>query len=278
MEEPAQPFAWQPLTFGGVARFAYARRSRLFLVQFLAALIAAGTVIWCLGQAWFPVISSAIKQLPDQGELRARKLSWLGEEPVRLADNRFLALAVDLKHTGTIRSPAHLQLEFGLSDIEAISLFGYAWLPYPAQTIGVNRPRLEPWWGAWSPALLAITAGIVAVGLMLVWAALATLYSFPVWLLGFFANRELDLRQSWNLAGAALLPGALFMSGAIVLYGLGLIEVIGLLVAIGLHLIVGWVYVIGSPFKARFLAGFASSRPNPFRSTKAKKDSGTPRE
>ena len=73
--EKAQ-FAWQPLTVRGVAAFARAPLGRLLLVQFMVALLAAGTIVWFLHKAWFPQISEAIRQLPLQGELRAGRLDW----------------------------------------------------------------------------------------------------------------------------------------------------------------------------------------------------------
>jgi hypothetical protein len=132
-------------------------------------------------------------------------------------------------------------VEFGQTDLRVFSLFGFLALPYPTEPLlAFNQPELEPWWGAWSPPLLAIVTGLTVAGLLLSWALLATLYFLPAWLLGFFANRELGLGSSWRLAGAALMPGALLMSGAIVLYGLGVIDLIGLLVATAAHLLIGW--------------------------------------
>ncbi len=266
MEQPAnnQPFAWQPITFGGIARFAHAPRGRLLLVQLLCALLAAAAVLWVLQRTWVPVVAAAIKELPAQGEIRGRKLSWLGPDPARLADNRFLAIAVDLRHSTAVRSPSHVQVELGLSNLEVLSLFGYTSLPYPARTVPLNRVFLEPWWGAWSPAILALLGLLIVASLMLIWALLATLYCLPAWLLGFFANRDLSLRSCWNLAGAALMPGALIMCGTVLLYGLGFIELIGLMVGTGLHLLAGWVFLAVSTFKVRWLPGMLPSRSNPF--------------
>ena len=48
--------AWQPLTFGGVARFAAASLWRLLMVELVFALMVAATVVWFVQQAWVPVI------------------------------------------------------------------------------------------------------------------------------------------------------------------------------------------------------------------------------
>jgi hypothetical protein len=251
MNGPVQKaqFAWQPLTVRGMAAFASASWSRLLIVQFIVALVAAGTVVWFLQRAWFPKIGEAIRQLPLQGELRSGALDWQGATPSRLAEGRFLALAVDLDHTGGARSPAHVQVEFGRTDFKVFSLLGYVSGAYPrGRVVAFNRTELGPWWGAWAPAVLAVVAGLVVVGLMVSWACLATVYFLPAWLVAFFANRDLSLRGSWRLAGAALMPGALLMCAAIVLYGWGVLDPVRLAVAGAVHLVIGWAYLFLSPF------------------------------
>lgn len=264
-EAPVQ-FAWQPLTPRGVAAFARASLGRLLLVQLVMALLAAGAVAWFLGTAWFPIISQAIDHLPAQGEIRSGRLDWRGTSPQVLAAGRFLALAVDLKHQGDARTPAHLQVEFGRTDVQFFALFGFTQTLYPpVGSLAFNRPELAPWWGAWAPVLLALVAGAMVAGLMLTWTLLATLYFVPVWLIGLFADRDLNLRASWRLAGAALMPAALLLIGAIVLYGLGTLDLVGLTVAAAAHWAVGWIYLLlgswwtprqnsplkGNPFKPK---------------------------
>src|ERR1035438_8910207 len=158
--EKAQ-FAWQPLTARGVAAFAHATLGRLLTVQFVVALLAAGTFVWFLHTAWFPQISEAIRQLPPQGDLQSGRLEWQGASPSRLAEGRFLAVIVDLDHTGEARSPAHVQVEFGRTDCMIFSLFGYVQAAYPrGWAVAFNRTELGPWWGAWAPPILAICAGL----------------------------------------------------------------------------------------------------------------------
>ena len=48
------PIAWEPLTPRGVAAFARARLSRLLLVQFVIASLAAAAVVWFLSDGLFP--------------------------------------------------------------------------------------------------------------------------------------------------------------------------------------------------------------------------------
>ena len=115
-----------------------------------------------------------------------------------------------------------MQVEFGREDFKVYSLLGYVQGAYPrSRAVAFNRTELGPWWGAWAPPILAIVAGLVVAGLMVSWACLATVYCLPVWLIGFFANRDCSLGGSWRLAGAALMPGALLMCAAILTVRLG---------------------------------------------------------
>lgn len=245
--EPA--FAWEPVTPRGVAAFARASLERLFVVQSIFALFASLAILWLLTTAFFPVVDEAILQLPAAGEIRHGELAWPKDAPPKiLAEGRFLAFSVDLKHSGQLRSPAQFQFEFGENSLCLYSLFGEAELDYPPdETFYFNRTDLQPLWGAWSPDILALTAIGAFFGLLLTWVLLATVYFLPVWLVCFFANRDLNFRASWRLAGAALMPGALLLSLALVLYGTGGFDLVQLCFAFGMHLVIGWIYLFVSP-------------------------------
>jgi hypothetical protein len=268
MEAPVEKrrFAWQPLTPRGVSAFAHASLGRLLLIQFGVALLAAAVAIWFLHNAWFSEVSTAISQMPAQGEVRGGKLQWPGDSPVRLAENRFLAIAVDLDHSGEMRSPAHVQVEFGREDLKVFSLLGFVQSAYPrGWVVAFNRVELQPWWGAWAPPLLAMAGAAAVGGLMLSWAALATVYCWIAWLIGFLANRDSSFSGSWRLAGAALMPGALFLTGAMVLYGLGALDLVRLAFAGAVHLVMGWVYLLISPLcLPPHPAAIAAEKGNPF--------------
>ena len=241
---PIKNKAWQPLTPRGVASFAHAKWRRLLWVQLFFAVLAAITVVWFLRAAWFPTAREAIRQLPPRGEIRAGKLIWRGESPQLLAEGRWLAFSVDTNHTGTVTSPAHFQIEFGVDGARIFSLFGCRDFPYSKNyVVAFNRTDLEPWWGAWRPPILWLTSGGVVAGLLLSWAVLATVYAGPVWLAAFFLNRNLNFLNGWKLAGAALMPGALVMIVAVFFYGLGVLDLIRLLVALVAHWVIGWVYL-----------------------------------
>ncbi len=241
-------FAWEPLTPRGVAVFARASFERLFVVQCIFAALAAAAVLWVLADGIFPVIDDAIDALPDTGAIHGAQLDWRDDSPVQLAEGRIIAISVDLDHSGAVRSPADFQFEFGRDSFLIISLFGEAELPYPSgYIIAANQPGARPAWGAWSPDILALAAIGTFFGLLLVWAVLAAVYALPVWLICFFANRDLTYRASCKLAGAALMPGAALMTISLVCYNLAVFDLVQFCFAFGMHLVIGWIYLFVSP-------------------------------
>jgi hypothetical protein len=237
----------------------------LLLVQFLFALLAAASMTWFLRTAWFPTVRQAISQLPARGEMNSGKLNWFEDSPRLLAEGRFLAFVVDTNHTGKLRSPAQIQVEFGRDDIFFYSLAGYRAWPYPKEwNFGFNRKEFQPWWGAWEPPVQWLAFCGMLLWCLISWTVLATVYVFPVWLGGFFANRDLNLGQSWKLAGAALMPGALLMIVAILFYGFGVLDLVQLAAAVGAHLVAGWVYLICGVWASPKLVRAAAASENPF--------------
>ena len=245
MSAPAEPtFAWEPLTPRGVAAFARATFSRLLLVQFVVALLAAASVARFLDDACFPTVLAAIQKLPDAGDIRSGKLDWRGDSPQMLAEGNFLAFDVDTNHSGQIHSTADVQIEFGTDSIRVLSLLGYADFLYPPDPARpFNRQELEPLWDAWVAEILFMVAAAMMLVLLLSWWLLATVYCLPVRLLGFFTNRDLDLRACWKLSGAALLPGALLMAAGVWLYGFGLLGLVSFGLLFAAHFVLGWTYL-----------------------------------
>jgi hypothetical protein len=245
MNVGASTFAWEPLTPRGVAAFARAKLGRLLLVQFIVALLAAVSVVWFFDDGCFPTISAAIQKLPADGEIRSGKLDWHGDPSQLLAEGKFLAFDVDLNHSGQIHSTADVQIEFGGDSIRIFSLLpGYSEIFYlPDRIAPFNRTELEPLWGAWVADILFIAAAAVTVGLLASWWILATLYFLPVWLLGFYANRELNFRACWKLSGAALLPGALLMAAGVLFYNGGFLDLVSLGFLFAAHFALGWIYL-----------------------------------
>ncbi len=261
----ARSFAWEPVTPRGVTAFAHASASRLLLVQLIIALLAATAVAWFLDEGCFPIISAAIQKLPTDGEIRADKLDWQGNSPQLLAEGRFLAFDVDLDHSGRINSTADIQIEFGADSIRVFSLLGYTDFYYPPDgEWPFNRTDLEPVWRAWAAEILFLALLATTLVLLASWWLLATIYFLPVWLLGFYANRDLNFRACWKLSGAALLPGALLMAAGILLYGAGRLGLVSLGLILAAHFALGWLYLGLSLF---FLKRISETPPkgNPFR-------------
>lgn len=256
----------EPFTPRGVAAFARAKFSHLFLAQCIFAFAAAVITAWFVYGRCFPAIQTAVENLPSDGQIQSGKLAWGGPPFQNLADGHFLALDVDLYHSGQYRSTtADLQIEFGLESVRVFSLFGYSEFYYPPNGfMQFNRPQLQPLWDAWRSIILFSIVAATFVSLLLSWWFLATLYFLPIWITGFFTNRDLDLRVSWKLSGAALLPGALLMTLGIFLYGCGLFNIISFLFVFGAHFILGWLYLLFAlPFFTRI--SVATPKGNPFK-------------
>ena len=264
MDAPVPRVAWEPITPRGVAAFAHAPLGRLLLVQFIVALIVGSGVAWLLHGCFFPVVTSAIEQLPAQSEIRQGKLEWNTNSPQSLAGGRFISIAVDPDRSGEVRSLAHFQFEVGHTNLSAHSLLGSCSIDYPdGWVIAFNRPELLPRWGAWRPVCRAAAILGTVVYLMLSWCTFATLYFAPVWLLGFFANRDLTLKGSWKFCGAALMPGAFAMLVAIFFYGIGTLDLVHMGFAMAVHIVIGWIYLAVSTFYVP-LVSEANLPKNPF--------------
>ena len=263
--------AWLPLTPRGVAAFARASFGRLLLVQFIVALIAAGAFGWFLHRAWAPVFREAISQIPEGAKIQRGSLEWPDETPVLLAEGTFLAFAVDLEHSGKISSVAHLQVEFGRRDWQVRSLLGVLDVPalldmsYPKdKVVDLEKSEAGPWWGAREPFLILLAMAGLVVYLMVSWPLLAAAYMVPVWLAGFFFNRELGWGGSWRLASAALMPGALLLAVAMVLYSLRMFDLVKFVFTFGMHLVIGVIYVFASLLFLPRHADASEAGKNPF--------------
>ena len=272
MGTPASSPSWQPITFGGVASFARGSFSRLFVVQFILALLVASSVSVFLATAWFPVVEKAIARLPEKGTIRRGQLDWTGPSPGALAEATFLSIAVDFENSQPAGQSADVQLELHRDGFSIRSLFGCLAISYSKDwTIALNRAEVEPRWGAWEPFLLVGIGACVAIGVMAIWLVLATVYSLPLRLLTFYSDRDVGWPGCWRLAGAAQLPGALLLSGGILLYGFNRLNLIGLLFAWLSHVVIAWIYLGIAPTRLPRLAGSLRRRDNPFGGTQKRR-------
>jgi hypothetical protein len=257
----------EPFTPRGVASFAGAKWTRLFIAQIILACLAAASVICLFSHSYFPTVQTAIDNLPPDGEIRFGHLDWTGS-PQMLAESRSLAFVVDPYHSGQFLPSADIQIEFGQDTIRVFSLFGYVDFFYPLNyDLAFNRTDLSPQWKAWRAEILFAVALMTVISLLLTWWILATFYFLPVWLISFFTNRDLSLPGCWKLSGAALLPGALLMAAGFFLYGLGILGLFPFLFIFGAHVILGWIYLVcGVAFFTR--VGTAPPPGNPFKHDK----------
>jgi hypothetical protein len=260
----AEPkIAWLPVTPRGVAAFARGSLERLIVVQSAIALLVAATMTWLLANAFVPTIDAAVAALPKKADITDGKLNWPGDSPAILAQGHFLAFTVDPQHSGTLRLPAKFQFEFGNDSLVIISLLGEMEIPYPPdQSFYFDRPDVQPAWGAWSPDFLGAAAVGTFFGLLLIWWLLTTLYFLPVWLIGFFTDRDLNFRAAWKMTSATLMPGALLMTLGLWLYGLQAFDLVQLTFMFTLHLVVGWIYLFVSPMFLNRVT--EKEKPNPF--------------
>jgi hypothetical protein len=272
--------AWQPFTPRGVAAFAFAPWGRLLLAQLVVAALCAAIAAWFVRINWVPVVRAAVEGLPAGAGVRGGILRWTTNTPVRLAENRFLALVVDAQGTATAGRVADLEVTLHDRHLTAASLLGSVQIPYPlgGWKLSLDSTEAIPWWGAWEGPSLAILFGAVTLGLMGAWFLLATLYCPAVWIFGVFINRWLGLRASWKLSGAALMPGAVVVVLGLIGYGMLGLDLIRLGLFFLLHIVTGWVYLLASPL---FLPGLpeaeALSR-NPFALSDEEKPSAPARQ
>lgn len=272
--EPAvsPPAAWQPFTSRGVAAFAAVGANRLWLLQILVTLISAGVAVWFLSTAWFPQVRQAIRSLPDEGVIEGGRLRTTLPAITTLAEGPLLGLVVNLNDLQDAVAASDVRVEFHRDHWVAGTLFGARAFPYArGWTLQFNRAELEPWWGAWEPILLGLTAVGVAIVLPLVWAVLASLYCLFVRPAAYLLGRQATWAGGWRLCAAALMPGALLMNLALVFYGLGALDLIRLVIVAALHLVVPWFYLVFGTLAlpSRPAPRAAVPAPNPFAASAA---------
>jgi|GEM_PF-256080 len=264
--EVPKPFAWQPFTFGGVAAFGSASWGRLLIIQLLIAALVGASTVWFMDRNFTPVIWESIRKLPEGVSIRDGQM--MGIPSMLLAEQKFLSIAVDLDKNNEVGQSADLQIEFHRTDVSICpmlrSVTGVAEVNYPeGMTLYLGRASAEPWWGAWYPIIYTGLFFSMILMLLLIWALLACIYTFPVRLLAYYGDRSITWKGSWILSSAALLPGAVVMVVGIVFYGLQCLDMIGLLVFGVGHMFVAWPYVFFAPFRVPKIVDYIQA-PNPF--------------
>jgi hypothetical protein len=252
--------AWQPLTFGGVARYGHDWVGRLFFACLVLSILDAAVVVWTASRTWAPAIEQAIANLPAGAEIRGGKLT--APQAVRLAENPFLSFRLDPRGEGAPASLGDLSVVLAPNEIRIRSLFGADAFPYrPEWTVQLSRAEMEPKWAAWKPALLAYLFLGTIIALFANWISLATVYALFVKIFAAAKNRSLTVWGAWKASVAALMPGAILLAIAIALYGMGQIRLVELIATWAAHFVVGWIFMIGAVFK---LPPLQKTPANPF--------------
>ena len=256
--------AWLPFTPRGVAAFAHATLTRTVLIQLAVAALVVFALLWFIRVAWSPVVTEAIQHLPEAGLIQRGELIFNGEPLTRLAENKRLALVVDIDGTREAGHIADLEILFEKNRVVLRGPLGGWWQQYDRRySFSFNRPELGPWWGAWQWPILALVALATVISLLVMWWGLALFYVPLVKLLAFFADRTVTWRGAWRLSAAALLPGAALVALALVLHGFGVVDLLGFALLYALHLLAGLIFNCTSPFFLPKISDSASLK-NPF--------------
>ena len=249
-DKPLTPrHAWQPLTPRGVAAFAPATFTRLFIIQLVVAALFVLALFGFLRVAWLPVLTEAVTELPTTGSIRGGELDFPAPTPTRLAENARLAMIVDLAAAGTAGRTADLEVTFERARVGVCGPTRCWWRIYPRDyIISFNRAEVEAAWGAWRWAVATLIVIATVVLLLVTWWIVGLIYVPLVKVFTLFADRHITWAGAWRLSMAALLPGALMLSAGLLLYGFGTIDLFQLALMYVLHVIAGLVFAITSPF------------------------------
>jgi hypothetical protein len=222
-ERPLTPrHAWQPLTPRGVAAFAHATGRRLFIVQIFVAALVVTSLLWFLQAAWLPVLTDAMRNLPEAGSIRGGELEFPGEARTLSGNARLGFIVAKEGAPATASRAADLEVLFGKYEMAICGPLGCRRWVYPANyIIGFNRSETQAAWGAWRWAIITVVSAGTFLILLLMWWVLGLIYVPLVKVLTLFTDRQITWAGSWRLACAALLPGALIVAASLLLYGAG---------------------------------------------------------
>lgn len=254
--------AIQPLTFSGLARFAYARPERVWFIAFVVAALCGGVMIWFVSRCITPQITQAISNLPPRSEIRDGSLYWPSNEVSRLAEGPWLSFVVLPQEGLNSSSTSDFEFQLAPSQLRLRSLLGYSAVDYPrGWLLLLNRDELIPRWGAWKPMVHAGVGLFTAIGLLAIWFVLALVYAPIARFIAFYADRDVTVGGLVKMNVAAMLPAALFMAVALLLYSLMDLSLPALLVAGGLHFLVQLFYVLCGPFALPKVASVPAVNP-----------------
>lgn len=247
-QNDANPSAWQPLTFAGVAGLATASLWRFRLIRFLMAVFSTICVTWFVNVALLETVRDAIEHLSSTGYIRDGRMEWSGPPVAILAQGTVVTIVVDTALAGDAGQVTDWQIILGRQEARLCSIFGYTPVPYPAKwSLPIRLEALQPWWGAWEPAILAAVAGGAMLFFLIAWATIGLGYGLLLRIYCYFLDRKANFGTCWRAGQASLFSGALLLDAALLLYGHGRLDLIGLVFAFGLHAVIPWLYLLGAP-------------------------------
>jgi hypothetical protein len=254
-----------PFTFTGVANYAWAQGWRFWLTSLVLSLLAGALTVWLLLGAWTPIFSSAISQLPETAAIENGRLIWSAKAQPVLAQGPHLSVMVDPHRANSVSQSGDVQVELGDTELHLRSFIGEFVWPYPPSLrLDLSRAEVEPWWGAWSPIVLAGAFAATFLSLQITWLILGTVQSLFVRLLAFYLDRRVNLGGAWRVGYASVFPGALVMCMGLVLYLHLRLSLFGLMVFLPMHLMVNWIFMVGATFRLPTFPDRAASVRNPF--------------
>ncbi|MFM1943401.1 MAG: hypothetical protein RI897_2383 [Verrucomicrobiota bacterium] len=255
---------WQPLTLGGVAAFATGGWFHFLLLQLVMVLVAAGVGFAFFVTACFPVLDSAVAQLPEEAGFRDRKLVWSGEPAVVLGETGLISLGVNAVEARSPGTTADLEVLFAPEGVQLTSWFGHWFIPYwSGWKVELTQKSARAWWAAWR-RVVALVFGLVMGVLSVLWVSLsALLLGLPVWVLGRGLSRQLSFSGAWRLVVASFCPPGLILLVAVLLYETGRMGFLSLLVAGVFHFLALGFYLFLAPWYVPRVVQ-AGGKVNPF--------------
>lgn len=236
-----------PLTFSGAAAFSRQSASWLFLVWISLAPLASGAVLWFFHLRWIPILEESGKSFPKSLSIRTGRLHSLPPNFVLCKQNRFLSLTMRSDPEPAGDMTADFQLILNREEIRLESWLGALSFSYPyRQSISLAPDQITPWWNARKSLFTAVAFVFLSLGLLALWACLATCCCLPIAIVSFFVGRRIRFWVLWRLAASAMIPGAAIMIASIFLYGLHLLRLPGLVLAGGLCFFISGVYALGA--------------------------------
>jgi hypothetical protein len=214
------------------------------------ALVAAFVVTHFVALCWWPALRSAAAAAPDGIELRSGRLLWPVKETQALAENRFLALLAVPRGNHPLPTAADVTLELREDGLDASSLLGYTFVPWPHQfDLRLTQRELGAHLDAWHPHVLAWVGVLTFLALSTIWLVGGMLLALPLLSYSLLGERCGTFLGCWRLAVAGFVPGTIAALVGILLYTYQQIALVELLLVAGGALLITVILLAVAPLK-----------------------------